>query len=48
MTDFIYLIYIGLFVVTLIYFTTFGQSHGPVIVVSRGPVVTKSEATYSG
>jgi hypothetical protein len=47
MNDFIYLIYIGLFVVTIIYFTTFNRGHGPII-VSRGPVVTKSEATYSG
>jgi hypothetical protein len=45
MTDFIYLIYIGLFVITIIYLFTFNRGHGPIY--SRGPVVTKSEATYS-
>jgi hypothetical protein len=46
MTDFIYLIYIGLFVITIIYLFTFNRGHGPII-YSTGPVVTKSEATYS-
>lgn len=45
MNDFIYLIYIGLFVVTVIYLSTFGTA--TTTVISKGPIVTKSEATYS-
>lgn len=45
MTDFIYLIYIGLFVITIVYLFTFTRERGPIY--SAGPVVTKSEATYS-
>jgi hypothetical protein len=46
MNDLIYLIYIGLFVVTVIYLSTFGRSSFKNI-ISKGPIVTTSEATYS-
>jgi len=46
MNDFIYLIYIGLFVITIIYFFTNNQDKDTII-TSKGPIVTESEATYS-
>lgn len=47
MTDIIYLVYIGLFVITIVYYITFSRDNVSPIIISRGPVVTDSEATYS-
>ena len=48
MTDFIYLIYIGLFVITIVYFFTNNEDKNiRTTIISKGPIVTESEATYS-